>query len=530
MPSLVLEATWANAGATVIIYLAALTGVNRELYEAASVDGASLWRKVWHITLPQLRGVLLVTMILQIIGTAQVFLEPYLFTSGGPANATLTVLLLIYDYAFGELARRRLRQGDRAEPDAGRLPRAVLARLLARDALVEHGMSPSERARTVDHVERLAAASSPSPSGTRLASSGASARCSCSCSSAARHRRPRADPVARQVGDHADRRTRSRNPMSLFPHGTAWSNLRSGLDRRPRRPLLLEHGRRLRSARGSCRSSSQRPAGTCCRCCGRRYARHRSARCCSRRSSSRRSSCSSRSTSRSSDPPLDPPLVHRQLLGDLAARRRERVQRHPREALLRQPAARDLRGGARSTAPGRSGCSGRSCCRCRSRSSASSRCSPCSRRGRTSSGRCSSSPNPDKQPLSVRLPTIQSQTELGVFLAAMFIACLVPIVGFLIFQRLVPARHRPRRRDQGLTARPAARARERERLSAARTRQRLRLALAVRRGSRRNPANGAATQPPCEALRRHRSSRSNAPITRSNEGSIATRAHQLCFG
>ena len=101
MPSLVLEATWANAGGTVIIYLAALTAVNADLYEAASVDGAGLWRKVWHVTLPQLRGVLLVTMILQIIGTAQVFLEPYLFTSGGPANSTLTVLLLIYDYAFG---------------------------------------------------------------------------------------------------------------------------------------------------------------------------------------------------------------------------------------------------------------------------------------------------------------------------------------------------------------------------------------------------------------------------------------------
>jgi multiple sugar transport system permease protein len=101
MPSLVLEATWANAGATVIIYLAALTGVNPDLYEAASVDGAPLWRKVWHVTLPQIRAVLLVTMILQIIGTAQVFLEPFLFTSGGPANATLTVLLLIYDYAFG---------------------------------------------------------------------------------------------------------------------------------------------------------------------------------------------------------------------------------------------------------------------------------------------------------------------------------------------------------------------------------------------------------------------------------------------
>jgi multiple sugar transport system permease protein len=100
MPSLVLESTWANAGGTVIIYLAALTGVNSELYEAAAVDGAGIWRKVWNITLPQLRGVLLVTMILQIIGTAQVFLEPYLFTSGGPANSTLTVLLLIFNYAF----------------------------------------------------------------------------------------------------------------------------------------------------------------------------------------------------------------------------------------------------------------------------------------------------------------------------------------------------------------------------------------------------------------------------------------------
>jgi multiple sugar transport system permease protein len=101
MPSLVLESTWANAGTTVIIYLAALTAVNSDLYEAASVDGASLWRKIWHITIPQLRGVLLLTFMLQIIGTAQVFLEPFLFTSGGPANSTITVLYLIYTYAFG---------------------------------------------------------------------------------------------------------------------------------------------------------------------------------------------------------------------------------------------------------------------------------------------------------------------------------------------------------------------------------------------------------------------------------------------
>jgi multiple sugar transport system permease protein len=102
MPSLVLEATWAAAGGTMIIYLAALAAVPPELYEAAEIDGASVWRKVWHVTLPNLRNVLLVTFILQIIGTAQVFLEPFLFTGGGPAHATTTVLLLIYDYAFAD--------------------------------------------------------------------------------------------------------------------------------------------------------------------------------------------------------------------------------------------------------------------------------------------------------------------------------------------------------------------------------------------------------------------------------------------
>ncbi|MCU1476118.1 MAG: transporter permease [Subtercola sp.] len=100
MPSIVLEATWAAAGGTVIIYLAALTAVAPELYDAAEVDGASIWRKIWHVTLPQLRGILLITLILQVIGTSQVFLEPFLFTDGGPANSTVTVLQLIYRYGF----------------------------------------------------------------------------------------------------------------------------------------------------------------------------------------------------------------------------------------------------------------------------------------------------------------------------------------------------------------------------------------------------------------------------------------------
>lgn len=100
LPSMVLEATWAAAGTTVIIYLAALAGVRSELYEAADLDGASIARKVWHVTLPQLRGIILVLILLQIIGTMQVFAEPFLFTGGGPANSTMTLLLMIYNYAF----------------------------------------------------------------------------------------------------------------------------------------------------------------------------------------------------------------------------------------------------------------------------------------------------------------------------------------------------------------------------------------------------------------------------------------------
>lgn len=100
MPLIVIEATWASFGGTVIIYIAALVGVRTELYEAAELDGAGIWRRVWHVTIPQLRGIIIVLLLLQIIGVMQVFSEPYVFTGGGPNNATVTVLMLIFRYAF----------------------------------------------------------------------------------------------------------------------------------------------------------------------------------------------------------------------------------------------------------------------------------------------------------------------------------------------------------------------------------------------------------------------------------------------
>lgn len=100
LPSLVAQFIWADIGGTVIIYLAALTSVDRQLYEAAEIDGASIRHRIWHVTLPQMRGVILVVLLLQLLGTFQIFTEPYIMTGGGPANSTITVLLLIFRYAF----------------------------------------------------------------------------------------------------------------------------------------------------------------------------------------------------------------------------------------------------------------------------------------------------------------------------------------------------------------------------------------------------------------------------------------------
>ncbi len=100
IPAIVVQATWASFGTAVIIYLAALMTIRTELYESAEMDGAGILRRFWHVTLPQLRGILLIMLLLQLIGTFQVFTEPYIMTDGGPENRSLTILLLIYRYAF----------------------------------------------------------------------------------------------------------------------------------------------------------------------------------------------------------------------------------------------------------------------------------------------------------------------------------------------------------------------------------------------------------------------------------------------
>ncbi|MEU2234763.1 carbohydrate ABC transporter permease [Streptomyces vietnamensis] len=99
--AVVIASTWMNMGGATLIYLAALQSIPGELYEAAELDGAGLLRKVWHVTVPQTRLVLSLMLLMQVIATMQVFVEPFLLTGGaGPEGSTTTVVYLIYQYAF----------------------------------------------------------------------------------------------------------------------------------------------------------------------------------------------------------------------------------------------------------------------------------------------------------------------------------------------------------------------------------------------------------------------------------------------
>jgi ABC-type sugar transport system permease subunit len=101
-------AMWAIIGTTVwwvtgyylVIYLAGLQDIPRELYEAAALDGAGAWRSFWRITLPLLRPVLLFVVVTHIIGSFQLFGLVFVVTGGGPGDATRTVVQHLYETAF----------------------------------------------------------------------------------------------------------------------------------------------------------------------------------------------------------------------------------------------------------------------------------------------------------------------------------------------------------------------------------------------------------------------------------------------
>ena len=100
MISIAIMATWKNVGLYVILFLVGLQTVPQTYYEAADVEGASQWQKFWHITLPVINPTIFMVIILSTIGGFSLFIEPYIMTSGGPLNNTLSVMLYIYKQAF----------------------------------------------------------------------------------------------------------------------------------------------------------------------------------------------------------------------------------------------------------------------------------------------------------------------------------------------------------------------------------------------------------------------------------------------
>ena len=101
IPIIIIIATWKGAGATALIYMASMAGVSPELYEAAAIDGATVLQRVWHILLPSIRKLMGTLLILQIISVFQIMYEPMVLTKGGPDNASLSLMQLMWQYAFG---------------------------------------------------------------------------------------------------------------------------------------------------------------------------------------------------------------------------------------------------------------------------------------------------------------------------------------------------------------------------------------------------------------------------------------------
>lgn len=102
IPLIVIALTWKGAGSTSLIYMAGISGINPEYYEAAAIDGAGIWQRIFHVTIPCILSLGKTMLILQVIAVFQILYEPLVLTNGGPNNASLSIMLLVYKYAFNK--------------------------------------------------------------------------------------------------------------------------------------------------------------------------------------------------------------------------------------------------------------------------------------------------------------------------------------------------------------------------------------------------------------------------------------------
>lgn len=100
IPLIIISMTWRGFGFTAILYLASLQGISRDLYEAATIDGAGFLRRTFKITLPHMYPMILLFGVNQVKNIFNIMVEPLAMTGGGPNNASLTLGLQSYKYAF----------------------------------------------------------------------------------------------------------------------------------------------------------------------------------------------------------------------------------------------------------------------------------------------------------------------------------------------------------------------------------------------------------------------------------------------
>lgn len=100
MTSICIVSIWKNVGYFLVIYYAGIMDIPRSYYEAAEVDGATHWQQFWNITIPCLKPITYLVVTLGTIWSFQVFDLVYTMTGGGPGRSTLTLVLIIYQYAF----------------------------------------------------------------------------------------------------------------------------------------------------------------------------------------------------------------------------------------------------------------------------------------------------------------------------------------------------------------------------------------------------------------------------------------------
>ena len=100
MPSIAIMATWKNVGYYLMIFLASLQSIPAQLYEEASLNGATQWQRFRYITFPLLNPAFILVVILSTIGGFSLFVEPFVMTAGGPLDATLSLVLYLYQQAF----------------------------------------------------------------------------------------------------------------------------------------------------------------------------------------------------------------------------------------------------------------------------------------------------------------------------------------------------------------------------------------------------------------------------------------------